>query len=264
MVYKQSILQKNPRSKVIKKGYINIYSQLTPSEERYIFYNTVYKKLHPNWDNTQIALNSLFNVSLPNKAIVLDYGCGHGNYLIDESRTKIAWAVGIDINHEDTKKNLCLDEIQITNGDTIPYPDYSFDSVIALWVLEHVKDPENCLNEIYRVLKPGGEFFFATPNKYYILITIKRLFEIIRIDTLLSSILYGRKIKDIFPTLYKANTVSDLERHLKVAKFNKFEVRENFDPGYSSFNNFTFKITELVSNINSSIVKAHLYGWAKK
>ncbi|MBU6525870.1 class I SAM-dependent methyltransferase [Methylocystis sp. MJC1] len=41
-------------------------------------------------------------------------------------------------------------------ADSLPFKDASFDGVISIAVLEHVKDPFRCAREIARVLKPGG------------------------------------------------------------------------------------------------------------
>jgi len=41
-------------------------------------------------------------------------------------------------------------------ADNLPFKDASFDGVISIAVLEHVKDPFRCAREIARVLKPGG------------------------------------------------------------------------------------------------------------
>jgi SAM-dependent methyltransferase len=46
----------------------------------------------------------------------------------------------------------------------IPFPDKSFDVVIAIEVISHVRDLENTLSEIKRVLKPGGLFFINDGN----------------------------------------------------------------------------------------------------
>lgn len=45
-----------------------------------------------------------------------------------------------------------------------PYPDESFDSIITFQVIEHVKDDENFVREIHRVLKKGGQALITTPN----------------------------------------------------------------------------------------------------
>jgi ubiquinone/menaquinone biosynthesis C-methylase UbiE len=44
-------------------------------------------------------------------------------------------------------------------GEALPFKDNSFDAVLSLAVLEHVKNPFQCAEEIKRVLKPGGTLY---------------------------------------------------------------------------------------------------------
>jgi SAM-dependent methyltransferase len=48
-------------------------------------------------------------------------------------------------------------------GEELPFQDESFDAVFSLSVLEHVRDPFRCAQELTRVLKPGGELLCAVP-----------------------------------------------------------------------------------------------------
>ncbi len=48
-------------------------------------------------------------------------------------------------------------------GEVLPFIDDSFDAVLSLAVLEHVKDPFLCAREIARVLKPGGSLMCCVP-----------------------------------------------------------------------------------------------------
>lgn len=47
--------------------------------------------------------------------------------------------------------------------EDIPYPDNSFDLVFASHVLEYVKNDKKAINEIKRVLRPGGLAFLPVP-----------------------------------------------------------------------------------------------------
>jgi 2-polyprenyl-3-methyl-5-hydroxy-6-metoxy-1,4-benzoquinol methylase len=50
-------------------------------------------------------------------------------------------------------------------GETLPFPDESFDLVTLDSVLEHVQDPLRVIEEVSRVLRPGGIAYLVTPNK---------------------------------------------------------------------------------------------------
>ncbi len=58
-----------------------------------------------------------------------------------------------------------------TTAESIPLPDNSVDTVVSTWVLCSVHKPESVLNEIHRILKPGGRFIFVehglSPNRIY-------------------------------------------------------------------------------------------------
>ena len=48
-------------------------------------------------------------------------------------------------------------------GESLPFADASFDAVLSLAVLEHVRDPFACARELLRVTKPGGELLVDVP-----------------------------------------------------------------------------------------------------
>lgn len=56
-----------------------------------------------------------------------------------------------------------VDLIQdITNMKSLK--DNTFDAILCTWVLEHVKSVDKAVNEIVRILRPGGVFFFSVPT----------------------------------------------------------------------------------------------------
>jgi len=51
-------------------------------------------------------------------------------------------------------------ESQALNGEQLPMADNTFDSVVSTWTLCSIAKVNQALQEIHRVLKPGGQFFF--------------------------------------------------------------------------------------------------------
>jgi SAM-dependent methyltransferase len=56
--------------------------------------------------------------------------------------------------------------IQKVDGVALPFPDGSFDVVLSFDVFEHIPDSDAHLDEVRRVLRPGGSYLMQTPNKW--------------------------------------------------------------------------------------------------
>ncbi len=100
---------------------------------------------------------------------VLDIGCGsgHGSFVLAD---KFSAVKGVDVSAEalDYARqnwNNAKIEYKQGSGTEIPFPDSSFDVVVAYEVFEHICDWKRFLSEIKRVLKPGGLVYISTPNK---------------------------------------------------------------------------------------------------
>ncbi|MEE8331426.1 MAG: bifunctional 2-polyprenyl-6-hydroxyphenol methylase/3-demethylubiquinol 3-O-methyltransferase UbiG [Acidimicrobiia bacterium] len=103
----------------------------------------------------------------PAGAAVLDIGCGGG--LLAEAIADLGFPVtGIDRSQasvaagHDRARNV---RYVVGDAGRLPFADDSFDVVTAMEVLEHVADPAAVVAEAGRILKPGGLFFFAGPNR---------------------------------------------------------------------------------------------------
>jgi SAM-dependent methyltransferase len=92
------------------------------------------------------------------KGEVLDVGCGRKPYREFVSARRY---VGVDL---DTPEMRGLGEADyFYDGKRIPINDAEFDAVICSQVLEHVFKPSEFLQEIHRVLRPGGLLLLTTP-----------------------------------------------------------------------------------------------------
>jgi phosphatidylethanolamine/phosphatidyl-N-methylethanolamine N-methyltransferase len=116
--------------------------------------------------------------SLPSGQL-LEIGVGNGKHF---SHYKTHMITGIDtsINMlELARKKQSKDiELMQMNGETLLFQDQVYDYVVLSHVLAVVDDPEKLLQEIYRVLKPGGKVFILnhfTPGNW--LRFIDRFFE---------------------------------------------------------------------------------------
>jgi SAM-dependent methyltransferase len=103
--------------------------------------------------------------SLPRNAAltVLDIGCGRGVLLRELIRRGVR-GIGLErhepaTSDEDTDLDIRLGGLRGQN-----FTDSSFDAVILWHVLEHLRDPADVLEEIGRILKPGGQLVLAVPN----------------------------------------------------------------------------------------------------
>lgn len=103
---------------------------------------------------------------------LLDAGCGDGIYLVEAARRK-ALVSGVDISEEmlaaagrgagdaDVNVDLHLGDIR-----SFPFPDNSFDVVIAVTVLCFVPDPQPVIDELARVLAPGGRLVIGELGRW--------------------------------------------------------------------------------------------------
>ena len=102
---------------------------------------------------------------------VLDLGCGVGEYVRAFSR-KGARAIGCDIAVDRLVEARKRDETGSANylagvGERLPFADASLDRIVLNEVIEHVQDDRQTMEEIARVLKPGGRCIIFAPNRLY-------------------------------------------------------------------------------------------------
>lgn len=109
-------------------------------------------------------------VKNPKKKRVLDLACSSGvisNYLASHFKTVHAvdsdgYALELAKNEFAATRNL---KFQRMDGLSLKFKNNSFDVVICNQVYNFVDDPQRLVDEIYRVLKPGGVCFFGARNR---------------------------------------------------------------------------------------------------
>jgi SAM-dependent methyltransferase len=164
-------------------------------------------------------VNSLLSAS----SVVLDYGCGRGFHKeiatgfareLQLLRGRVKRVIGVDSDPV-AKQNPYLDEFRMIESETLPVDARSIDVCVCEWVLEHVANVDHFFLECARVIKPGGALCVRTPNMWHY-------------SSLGASIVpfaYHSKIRqwlgqehsdnDVFPTLYRCNTLGNCRRKLR-------------------------------------------------
>jgi ubiquinone biosynthesis O-methyltransferase len=134
------------------------------------------------WDGSQRWLRALQNLVPARFAFfdrltswggqtVLDLGCG-GGFMSEALATRGAKVIGVDVSAGAigiAKRHAASSGLPIrylvASGEELPLPDASVDCVVCVDVLEHVHSLDQVLDEIRRVLRPGGVFLFDTINR---------------------------------------------------------------------------------------------------
>ena len=110
---------------------------------------------------------------------VLEVGCGPGD-LAERLRDEHGIAVkAIDTSERMVKlaKGRGVDA-RTADVQALPFDDESFDCVIAAWMLYHVEDLTRALEEIRRVLRPGGRLIAVTNSERHLL----ELWQLVGLD----------------------------------------------------------------------------------
>jgi SAM-dependent methyltransferase len=98
---------------------------------------------------------------------VLDNGCGVGAYLVRLAHGAAA-AHGLEFDGERAQRaGEAHANVAQAAGEALPYPHAAFDLVLSHEVLEHVADDRRSVEEIVRVLTPGGRLVLFVPNRNY-------------------------------------------------------------------------------------------------
>ena len=137
--------------------------------------NALFSRVAPHYDllNNVISLGTqkLWRHEMVNQlqvkatANALDVCCGTGDLAIElAKRIPNGRITGIDFNHKMLKlafeKTKMIGNLVLVQGDAmhLPFDDNTFDIVTIGFGLRNVPDADQALSEIYRVLKPGGQF----------------------------------------------------------------------------------------------------------
>jgi SAM-dependent methyltransferase len=116
----------------------------------------------------QAQIQALYHHLLPQGARILDLMSSWTSHL--HPAVQPAWVAGLGLNAEELAANPLLQErvVQDLNQDaTLPWPNACFDAVLCTVSLEYLIRPVDVLQEVHRVLRPGGWCIASFSNRWF-------------------------------------------------------------------------------------------------
>lgn len=180
------------------------------------------------------------SIVLEGADVLLDAGCGRSVPVLKKYLGRVERLIGVDVvEFVDVPVGV---ETHIADLANLPLPDASVDLIMSRSVFEHLTDPAPVYREFARVLRPGGRVVFLTANMWDYGTLVARLIPN-RFHSRIVKAVEGRAEEDTFPTAYKTNTRSDVDRLASESGFEvqTFEYLSQY-PNYLMFNGLLFAI----------------------
>jgi SAM-dependent methyltransferase len=195
---------------------------------------TLVRRYHPTYESPKRAYEAALAEAVQPGAAWLDVGCGRcisANAELDEELTRrAALVVGCDADPH-LRRHSSIRNLVLCDAAALPFREGVFDLVTNCMVAEHLEDPERAFREVARVTKPRGRFIVFTPNKLNYAMIVARLtphrFHVWykSLTHYLNRGAWKDVEDDVFPTWYRANTVTRLRALLGAAGFEEKQLR---------------------------------------
>jgi len=219
-----------------------------------------------------VAFYTRVHSLLSGRAVILDVGCGRGEYAEDRVelrrelrifKGKYGRVIGIDVD-EAGRKNPFLDEFHLLKEARWPVMDASVDLCIADCVMEHVTEPDGFLAEAQRVLRPGGYLCMRTTNRLGYVALAARLVPNRGHSRVLARVQENRKAEDVFPTVYKCNSRRKLLRGLQHHGLEGIVYGYESEPKYLAFSKLAYRVGVLYQRLAPRALSNALFAFARK
>jgi demethylmenaquinone methyltransferase/2-methoxy-6-polyprenyl-1,4-benzoquinol methylase len=169
--------------------------------------------------------------NLPSDGIILDAGGGTGRvaqYFRGASAQVLVADESLKMLREAQKKDGLQPVVSLT--ERLPFQNDAFDCIIMVDALHHVADQQKTVDELWRILKPGGRLIIEEPNIHFLAVKLMALFE--KLALMRSHFLSPRQILDLFqgkPSMGRVE-LEDRLAWIIIEKSSNFQQRQCLPP----------------------------------
>jgi SAM-dependent methyltransferase len=229
-------------------------------------YRREYRRIKPGWQDSLTRYHTCVGALVGAATRVLDLGCGSAGCLRDIfARTPHIY--GLDPDRAALRRNTTIAQLSAGAGERLPFSDDTFDLVTLAWVLEHLDEPRQVARELCRVLRPGGQIVFLTPNAWNYNVWLIRAVPNC-LHPYFTRPLYGRRDRETYPVRYRANTIRRIDAVMRAAGLRLRHCEVNGDPSYISFTPWLFRLACAVESLldrpTLRLARVHLIGVYQK
>lgn len=219
-----------------------------------------------------IAFYSRVQALAAPEMVVVDFGCGRGAYAADPVpfrrdlrvlKGKVRRVIGLDAAPAGAS-NPFLDEFHRLDGEQWPLEDCSADLCVSDNVLEHLPDPQGFFAEARRVLKPGGMLCIRTPNRWNYIAVLSRMLPNRSHAGVLARAKRDLREEDVFPTLYRCNTIGALRKALAAGGFESVVYGYEAEPSYLSFSKIAYALGVAHQKLAPGFLKPAIFAFGRK
>lgn len=175
-----------------------------------------------------IKVADAVRTQVPAGARVLEVAPGPGFCAIEIARTGRYDVTGLDISEtfvriarENARAAGVVVDFELGNASTMPFEDQSFDFVVCSAAFKNFSDPLGALNEIHRVLKPGGRASIYDLRKDATREEIAREVRAMRLSAFHA---WLTRLTFRFVLLKRAFTRADLVRMVAESRFRESQI----------------------------------------
>jgi len=164
-------------------------------------------------------------------AAVLEVAPGPGYFAIELAKLGNYAITGLDISktfveiaRTNAAKARVRVDFQLGNASDMPFRDETFDFLVCCAAFKNFTEPQRALDEMYRVLRPGGKALIIDLRKDASMESINQAIRSMKaglVDTIITRLTFR------FMLLKRAYTRTGFEQLISETKFHEFKIQEN-------------------------------------